>query len=140
MADYDWNQDRVFDFIFNYKPKTKIRTEFSPDTNSTTDWASLEVPKALFFSEYSLGSEYVLIYPRFGPWNYTLGWDGNWNNKEHWLRAQFPDYDIVNVLASDGKTILYLKIRNIGEGMAKAKEVILSNGDTLEWTRLDFET
>jgi hypothetical protein len=28
----------------------------------------------------------------------------------------------------------------LGESMAKNKEIILSNGDSLEWTRLDYET
>lgn len=62
------------------------------------------------------------------------------NRQTYWDMAETSTISyIFRVLLPSGE-IINFKGENLGEGMAGKKEIILSNGDSAEYTRLDFET
>ena len=135
---FEYNQSNAEAYIKN---RHSVEYEEEIDENGNVRITKKDV-SALFFSEYSFELQkdsnltnpacFFVIRPttrrRIIPF-----FEGNWEQKE----AQAL---IFRVLLRWNQDIVAIKGTDLGEGMAKAREIILSNGDTPEWTRMDFET
>lgn len=141
-----WNQDNADVIIKEYEPKVTTR---STDPNRLSSWkketyiTETRIPEALFISEYSDTSEFVIIEPEEGIdfiiYNKSfINFVGQISEAEG---ARGLDKNLIfRVIYSDSSTIMSYVAPNIGESMAASREIILSNGDTEDWVRLDFET
>lgn len=105
------------------------------------------IPRALFTFDESLKEILVpyfyIIKPSISN-KHPFSWQGIFGAKQRgnlsFLEPNNPsNSDIFRVLLSSGK-IINFKGEDLGEGMAGQKEFILSNGDTSEYTKIEFET
>lgn len=133
-----FHQSRANDFIINYSEQS---FKESIDDDGNVRYETQEV-QALFFSQYS----------------FELYGDSQLSNPAcfYVIKAKSPDYrrlrmwyplsdidkgtHIFKVLLEWNKDIVSIQGQDIGEGMAAIREIIIGNGDTSEYTRVDFET
>ena len=144
---HEFSHERAIAYIKN---RHSVEYDEDLDDNGHLRITKKDVP-ALFFSEYSFG-EYRTKngIELTDSTNFYIIRSNSKPIRKRWIDYVFfddwqaeqrnPAWQIFRVLLQWNQDIVSIKGKDLGEGMARVREIILANGDSPEWTRVDFET